>query len=841
MEPEERVFQEGARRMKRITVLVMLMLLTAGGYSQSLKECLVLSMPTEPTRSVVYTDPIQARLISREWAAPKAGDTVTFPDGSTRQWEAVTANADGWFEHPALRNGYAFCTVSSSRERVMLLEASGHVMVYVNGEPRVGDVYAHGYVRIPVLLKAGENQLLFRCSRQGRLMAQLAPPTAEAMLNVRDTTLPDLVFGDDSDVWLGIVVLNASTQVQRGLFIAAAHEGGRTAESPVPNLPPLGLAKVPVRLKVLPPRSAGVGKVQLRLLRREGKERYTLDTAEVTLRIREPHESQKRTFLSAIDGSVQYYAVLPAQRLSKDSPPPALVLTLHGAGVEAIAQVDSYSPKTWATIVAPTNRRPFGFNWEDWGRLDALEVLELAQKQWRTDPYRVYLTGHSMGGHGTWHIGLTHPDRFAAIAPHAGWVSIWTYGSGARLGQREAGTNAADPLQEMLSRSAAPSDTLQIARNSLHYGVYITHGDADDVVPVSESRLMRDTLSQFHRDFAYHEQPGAGHWWDLSDELGVDCVDWMPMFEFFARRRLPTIDSVRQVEFTTMSPGVSAWCHWVGIEMQEQLLKPSSVSLRYDPGKRRFVGTASNVARLSLKLEHVKPGAPFSVELDGQAVSNISYPSRARHLWLVKQDGRWQLSAEPSAGLKSPRRYGGFKSVFLNRPVLVYGTKGTPEENAWALAKARFDSETFWYRGNATFELIADTDFQPDRYRDRNVVLYGNADTNAAWQLLLADSPIQVRRGVVQVGERPITGENLACLLVRPRAGSATAAVGVVAGTGIAGMRLTERLPYFMAGTGIPDCVVLSTEMLLKGVDGVLVAGFFGADWSMRGAEFVWR
>jgi hypothetical protein len=325
MEPEERVFQEGARRMKRITVLVMLMLLTAGGYSQSLKECLVLSMPTEPTRSVVYTDPIQARLISREWAAPKAGDTVTFPDGSTRQWEAVTANADGWFEHPALRNGYAFCTVSSSRERVMLLEASGHVMVYVNGEPRVGDVYAHGYVRIPVLLKAGENQLLFRCSRQGRLMAQLAPPTAEAMLNVRDTTLPDLVFGDDSDVWLGIVVLNASTQVQRGLFIAAAHEGGRTAESPVPNLPPLGLAKVPVRLKVLPPRSAGVGKVQLRLLRREGKERYTLDTAEVTLRIREPHESQKRTFLSAIDGSVQYYAVLPAQRLSKDSPPPALV------------------------------------------------------------------------------------------------------------------------------------------------------------------------------------------------------------------------------------------------------------------------------------------------------------------------------------------------------------------------------------------------------------------------------------------------------------------------------------------------------------------------------------
>ncbi len=829
--------------MRYIVPLALLAIFTVRGNAQPVRECVVLPLPSGMTRSIVYTDPVQALQVSGAWTAPKAGDTVTLPDGSTRQWEAVTANAEGWFEHPALRNGYAFATVSSERERVALLEAPGSVSVLVNGEPRAGDVYQHGYVKVPVLLKQGQNELLLRCSRAGRLSVRLSnAPVEGALLDVRDATLPDLVVGEETDVWLGIVVINASTQALQGLTITASHEGGRTTESQVPALPPLSICKVPVRLRGFAPRAAGVRKVELRLLRQEGKQKFTLDTAEVTLRIREPHESQKRTFISSLDGSVQYYAVLPAQRLSKDSPAPALVLTLHGAGVEAIGQVDSYSPKTWATIVAPTNRRPFGFSWEEWGRLDALEVLDLAQKRWRTDPYRVYLTGHSMGGHGTWHVGLTHPDRFAVIAPSAGWVSIWTYATSARLGQREGNADEkTDPMEDFLLRCASPSDTLSLVRNSLLQGVYVLHGDADDNVPVTEARLMRDRLSPIHHDFEYYEQPGAGHWWDVSDEPGVDCVDWMPIFDFFARHRLPTSDSVRRIEFTTMSPGVSARCHWVSVEMQEQQMKPSSVNLRYDPGKRRFVGTTSNVVRLSLHLEQVKPGAPISVELDGQVVGNISYPSRERQLWLVKEGGQWKLSAAPSPAMKSPQRYGGFKSVFTNRPVLVYGTKGTPEENAWAMAKARFDSETFWYRGNATFEVIADTEFQPDRYRDRNVVLYGNAETNAAWPLLLGDSPVQVHRGAVHMGEKTLSGEGLACLFIRPRAGSATALVGAVAGTGVAGMRLTDRLPYFTAGAGVPDCLVLSTDMLTKGMEGVLAAGFFGADWGVHSGEFVWR
>ena len=92
-------------------------------------------------------------------------------------------------------------------------------------------------------------------------------------------------------------------------------------------------------------------------------------------------------------------------------------------------QSASYAPKTWGHVVAPTNRRPYGFNWEEWGRLDALEVLDIVKERYNIDENRIYLTGHSMGGHGVWHIGSLFPDRFAAIGPSAGWISFWTYRS----------------------------------------------------------------------------------------------------------------------------------------------------------------------------------------------------------------------------------------------------------------------------------------------------------------------------------------------------------------------------------------------------------------------------
>ena len=200
---------------------------------------------------------------------------------------------------------------------------------------------------------------------------------------------------------------------------------------------------------------------------------------------------QIRTFRSHIDGSAQPYAVRPALKREQASVEdaagcanpllPGTVLTLHDAAVTCEEQANLYSAKDWAHIVAPTGRRPYGFDWEDWGRIDALEALADAAKRYPSDPLRTYLTGYSMGGHGTWHLGVTYPDLFAAIGPSGGWASFWSYGGGMPTIQNPS------RLEELELRSYLPSDTVQLLPNLSETGVYVLHGAEDETVPVAQA------------------------------------------------------------------------------------------------------------------------------------------------------------------------------------------------------------------------------------------------------------------------------------------------------------------------------------------------------------------
>jgi predicted esterase len=825
----------GTRRAAVIVLLAISAMTASAADSPRLpaEAMVVAPVGTGGGRSAVHRDPLEAQIVAGKWTPPRAGDKVLLPDGSGRTWETLKAGDDGTFRHASLNGGYAYLAVPADRDQVMILEASSDALVYVNGEPRAGDFYQHGYVHLPVLLRQGTNDFLFQCVR-GQLAAKLVEPKAAAQLHTGDMTLPTLPVDGKEPLWAAIVVINATAEPLTGLHLQARLGDEKPAETPLPAVPGVSIRKVPFRVPPAGSRQEGDVECHLQLVRRTGgnDKGESLDAATIKLQVRRPDQLQVRTFRSDIDGSVQYYALVPARAGAGENPPkPGLVLTLHGAAVQADGQAACYKARPWAHVVAPTNRRPYGFDWEDWGRLDALEVLEVARKDLGTDPRRTWLTGHSMGGHGTWFLGATYPDRFAAIAPSAGWISMWSY-AGARRPENP------DAIQEMFLRAASPSDTLALARNYAHEGVYVLHGDKDDNVPVAQSRQMKEVLSGFHKDFVYHEQPGAGHWW------GNECVDWPALMDFLDKHTLPQRGEVRDVEFVTASPGVSAWCDWAGIEAQVHPLKPSRIQLHWDADQQCVSGTTDNVSRLAIDVNQLDPGKrmpeSISVELDGQKVDKIAWQTTTRRVWLQRDGDRW-VATTPAPGTKGPERYGPFKDAFRNRMLFVYGTKGTAEENAWARAKARYDAEAFWYRGNGSLDVLPDTAFDADAERDRNVILYGNADSNGAWQALLAGSPVQVRRGVVTVGEHAEKGDDLACLFLRPRPGSEVAGVGVVSGTGPEGMRLTDRLPYFVSGVGYPDCVVLGTDVLTQGYAGVRGAGFFGVDWSVTKGEFAWR
>jgi hypothetical protein len=98
---------------------------------------------------------------------------------------------------------------------------------------------------------------------------------------------------------------------------------------------------------------------------------------------------------------------------------------------------------------------------------------------------------------------------------------------------------------------------------------------------------------------------------------------------------------------------------------------------------------------------------------------------------------------------------------------------------------------------------------------------------------LLSTSPIQVTRGRIISGSQVFTGDDLAAYFIWPRSDSDIASVAVIAGTGIAGMHAAEANQYFAAGSGFPDYVIFSAEMLKSGAEGIKAAGFYTNKWTL--------
>ena len=129
------------------------------------------------------------------------------------------------------------------------------------------------------------------------------------------------------------------------------------------------------------------------------------------------------------------------------------------------------------------------------------------QRAYNVDPDRVHLTGLSMGGGGTWHIGLRYPDRFASISPVCGVADMdlmpWT-----------AGWSALD--RELMGLTGYT----RIVENASNQQVFVFHGDEDDAVNVTASRKMMEAFEKAGlagRSAHYFELPGVTHFaWDFA-------------------------------------------------------------------------------------------------------------------------------------------------------------------------------------------------------------------------------------------------------------------------------------------------------------------------------------
>lgn len=774
-------------------------------------------------RQALFTDRLAWLLNASQLPTPVEGGSAPTADKETSgSWQAITADDNGMFKGRAINNGYLYLSYESATVQTALLNISGHQMVYVNGVPHAGDIYRYGWMYFPVQLKKGLNQFFVRTARswdgQG-IQAQLLFPQQPVYISKADSTMPFIVTGEQNDaLWGAVVIINTTAKPLKGLQLKAT-VAGKEITTQVPDIAPMTTRKAGFQLDAGNIRQKGDASCRLSLI--SGKQ--TIDEKTMALQVVSPGEHYSSTFVSNIDGSVQYYSVSPQVTTSgATDKAPALFLSVHGAEVQAINQARAYVQKDWGVLVAPTNRRPRGFNWEDWGRLDALEVLAVARKTFSPDPSRIYLTGHSMGGHGSWYLGATYPGNWAAIAPCSGYPTLLGYGSADGLIPDSPRNNT----EKILLRASNPSNVLKLATNYKAAGVYVLHGDSDKVVSVNYARQMKQVLAGFHADYSYYEYPGGEHWY------GNKCVDWDPLFAYFKWHSITPDSTYNNIDFTTANPAISSGLRWAHILQQQHSLEFSRIQLNRSEDRRTITGTTANVQTLALNLPDIAAGATVSIQLDGEAP--ISVTKQLADTVYLHKDATWATSTLPAANEKGVQRNGTLKEAFNNRMIFVYGTTGTKEENDWAYNKARYDAETWYYRGNGSVDVVADKDFSAAAYPDRGVILYGHAGSNKAWTSLLQHCPIQVTRGKLQAGGQQYTGDNLAAYFVWPREDSKTAAVAVISGTGLTGLRASEANQYFAGGSGFPDYMIFTAELLKGDISAVKTAGFYNNKWEME-------
>jgi hypothetical protein len=189
-----------------------------------------------------------------------------------------------------------------------------------------------------------------------------------------------------------------------------------------------------------------------------------------------------------------------------------LVVCLHGAGFTGQAYLERWQTRLGEDYVLACPTAPMGA----WFTRDAEELvlatIRSVQRRYHIDPDRIFLTGMSNGGIGTWVIGMHDAPLFAGIAPMAGG----------------------------LDRALMP-----FLANLRSTPIYMIHGAKDQVMPVELSRAITKELTRLGYPYVYREHdrehPMAGGHYFPREEL-PELVTWLN-----AQRRKPLPMSVTVV------------------------------------------------------------------------------------------------------------------------------------------------------------------------------------------------------------------------------------------------------------------------------------------------------
>jgi hypothetical protein len=440
-----------------------------------------------------------------------------------------------------------------------------------------------------------------------------------------------------------------------------------------------------------------------------------------------------RAYRSRVDGSVQpYIATVPASVLG--GKPGRLDVLLHGTNrrmveVQFLAhtQITNDEPQP---VPAPDflqievlGRTNNAYRWA--GETDVFEALEAAKRSYPVDETRITLRGFSMGGSGTWHLGLQHPDVWAAIEPGAGFNDTMRYGKMPNL-----------PAHQL--KTLHIYDSKDYALNLFQLPTAAYTGEVDGQLPnlanIREELAKSDIM--FQPDgldwvtkgvpMIMIVGPKTPHRWEPESRKRTNAF----MTEAAMKGRVEP-DHIRFVTYTTRYNR----CFWVTVDGLDQHYERAEVNATRSKSAGTIEVSTKNVSGLLLNASGIK-----SVKIDGQNFASASGPELRFH----KRGGSW-AEGEDTALRKRHGLQGPIDDAFFESFLCVRPTGQAANDLAGRYAQETLDAfiDDFgkYFRGQV--RLKNDTEVTAADMAEHHLILFGDAQSNQVLQRVMDRLPLR--------------------------------------------------------------------------------------------------
>ena len=461
-----------------------------------------------------------------------------------------------------------------------------------------------------------------------------------------------------------------------------------------------------------------------------------------------------RGYYSSIDGSPQPYGLEIPESWDPTKPSP-LYVWLHGRGDKTtdLHFIDQRmrSPGTIrvdnALIVHPFGRHCMGF--KSAGEIDVLDVVEDVKRRYKIDPDRIVLMGFSMGGAGVWHLGAHYTDRWVAMSPGAGFAETAEYN---RLTPDRYPSQVEQTLWQVY-------DCPNYARNLLNLPLVAYSGEQDK--QIQAALVMETALAQQGHSLNHVIGPGMGHKYHPDSLAAI-----LKQMDDAVRRGL----NRQPVRISLQTPTLR-YAKMHGFEISS--LQKHWIDSRLDAD---YQDNSARIQTKNVNEFHITDTRPLaSVTIDGQS---IELTDDARPLVFHLNDQRqWGIGSLPVVSLrKTPGLQGPIDDAWL-QPFLVVRPSGAsmnPNVKTWV----DFELEHLQDRWQALFRarlpMKLDTEVTAEDIADKNLILWGDPQSNLILKRLMKQLPIQWDAEKVQAGNLEFTAETHVPVMIYPNPESPT-------------------------------------------------------------------